>query len=92
MNIYIYIQLSTHSGLKWFECHFQHVPFCFPRVGGVSNEWFLDGRKPGSVAWDLAAGGSWGSQTGERTRLVMILDASMRGVFCLYQIPKENPS
>lgn len=50
-------------------------------------------RKPGSVAWHLAAGGSWGSQTGERTRLVMILDARMRGVFFLYQIPKEkNPS
>ena len=51
---------------------------------------FLDGEEPGSVAWDLAAGGSWGSQTGERSRLVMILFCRMRGVFFLYQIPKEN--
>ena len=35
----------------------------FPKSWRCFKRMFLDGRKPGSVAWDLAAGGSWGSQT-----------------------------
>jgi len=63
------------------------MPLCFPRVGGVSNEWFLDGRKPGSVAWDLAAGGSWGSQT-RADPVGDDIGCQDAGCICLYQIPK----
>lgn len=50
---------------------------------------FLDGRKPGSVAWDLAAGGSWGSQTRANPvgDGISLQDA---GCICLYQIPKKK--
>lgn len=49
---------------------------------------FLDGEKPGSVAWDLAAGGSWGSQTSRANPVGDDIGCQDAGCICWYQILK----